>query len=492
MYDNSDFTEPYDVIVIGAGPAGLFCALELIENQRDMRLLIVDKGHTVATRKCPALNGACTNCRVCHLISGIGGAGLYSDGKVVLDLNVGGHLRDYDPTGQSRKMALTKILDIFSRFNLIREKLGHSQPPSLTLEQQMRLDNLGLRVKQYPVAYYGSNHIQEFVANIANYLTRLNVKWSLGSEVQTVIRDKNLITITYSQGGMVRKLSAKRVIFATGKEGSYWTSHILADLGVSIRPNWTCFGVRVETTFEQSQALFDAMGPDPKISYKFADGTKIKTHCSCRGGKALISKYFGYSVVGGHTPDPLSQCGNSTFTILLRTPPELALSEWQVRKILAKSDSLANGKLLVQTLGGFQANVPSSTATIRNNKVHSTILENVTAGNIRALELPFDFDAKFLHFIDKLGKLCPGILSPTTLLYAPAVEWWMPRIEVGAEMETSVPGIYAIGDGAGLSQGITHAAATGIIAARSILEQLNSTELRFVDYKRAYAPTAYR
>jgi uncharacterized FAD-dependent dehydrogenase len=473
MASSGRLAQPYDVVIIGAGPAGLFSALELIENRRNLRILVLDKGHDITRRHCPALRGVCTDCRICHLISGEGGAGLYSDGKVILDLDVGGHLRDYDPSGQLRRRVLGKILSIFTRFDFVSVVLEDGAFPSLTAIQRNFVDQLGLRMKYYPVAYFGSSNIKRFVTKLVAHIAHLGVELNFGSEVQQIVPGSELKTVVYKQGIEAKEVIGRNIILAAGKEGSYWASRTLSNLGVYVKPNWTYVGVRLETTFEQARPLFVGMGLDPKISYKFPDSTKIKTHCCCRAGKTLIAKYYGFAVVGGHTPDPHANEGISTFTILLRTPPSSPLSEQQVTSLLSRVDTVAHGKLLVQRLGDFRNNVPSTNESIRENDVQSTTPDNIIAGNIRSLNLPFDFNEKFLWFVDRLGMLAPGVATPTNLLYAPAIEWWMPRVGVSSEMETSIPGLYAVGDGAGLSQGITHAAATGIIAATSILGRLD-------------------
>ena len=173
----------YDVVIIGAGPAGLFSAFQLLNSIQDLRVLIIDKGLPTERRFCPAIEGKCTNCRVCHVISGEGGAGLYSDGKVILNLNVGGHLRDYDPSGFLRETVLDEVFSIFRRFNLIDKLMQTGGPDRISPDEKEKLQHWGIKGKLYKVAYYGSRRIQEFVSKLSKGLSNMGVEWLMRTEV---------------------------------------------------------------------------------------------------------------------------------------------------------------------------------------------------------------------------------------------------------------------------------------------------------------------
>ena len=205
-----------------------------------------------------------------------------------------------------------------------------------------------------------------------------------------------------------------------------------------------------------------------------------------------MASYGDSTVVGGHTryteKNQLEQLpevaqgdrSNSNFAVLLGDTPDHPFSRADIQYYLDAVKGLAGGRLLVQRLADFRNNVATTTKQLASNLIHASNTANAVPGNIAALNLPLDFNNKFAEFMNNLNQVVPGIGSGETLLYAPAVEWWMERVAVDQNMETMVPGLYAIGDGAGLSQGIVHAGATGILAARGIVQK-NAIEPRGVE-----------
>jgi len=212
---------------------------------------------------------------------------------------------------------------------------------------------------------------------------------------------------------------------------------------------------------------------DPKFSRIYEDGSKLKVHCACREGKIAILNYNNCNLVGGHTIFTSKnsmiekEYHNSNFNVLMSIKPNKYLNP---ERILKRFHKYSNNKLVVQLLGDFIYNKTSDSYGVvkPNNEKISTFC------NIRELTKDINsFPDKFLDFISRLNKMVPGILNSDNLIYAPAIEWWMSKIIVNRQMQTSIPGLFAVGDGAGLSQGIIHSAATGIIAAKQILKEFN-------------------
>jgi len=455
----------FDVLIVGAGPAGLFTAFELVESYRGLKVAIVDKGKDSRNRYCPAIDGKCVNCRICHMISGGGGAGLFSDGKLVMDLDVGGHL-GFLPAGE-KHFLLDHIERIFSKFSV---KKLNSFSPMIAKGLQDALKKHGFFLKTYRVIHIGSNDLRLIVERFTEYLRAKGVKFLFNTEVKNMQIGSNLKIATEKQKKK-QTIHAKHVVFAVGKEGSKWVRQYIENVGGRFRKNNCYIGVRMEVPTEILEPLFKT-SRDPKICKRFKDGSKIKTHCFCKDGQILLLKYFGLPLVGGHTPYVNNKkFKKSNFAILLSDTRNNRYSWGDIVNYMKEVKIRAGGLLLVQRLGDFIKN-KSTTPKGLENTVEPSNPYNVKPGNISSIKLPLDFKEKFISFLESLNKCVPGIMDENNLVYAPAVEWWMDKIQLDEKnMNLNIGNIYAIGDGAGLTQGIVQSAATGVLVARDIRER---------------------
>lgn len=468
----------YDVVIVGAGPGGLFCCYKLLLLNPNLKIALVDKGENIIKRECPALVEKCENCNPCNLISGAGGAGLFIDGKLVFDLNVGGHLKSLLSIKEKSKY-LQEILSVFRKFD---GDFHENKSSSTTIKRFVKLINKeGLKFKYFPVKHLGSLNSRNFVSILIKYFKDNGVDFLPNTQITNVETSQPFSELIANKDEEQKNLKTKFVVFSVGKENSKWLSEIIRKLGGNQTNNACYFGVRIEVYTKILDFLFN-LTTDPKIYKIFKDGTKIKTHCFCKNGQILLTKYYNLPLVGGHSIYNDSkrifnkfkyQSHNSNFAILLRDNSAFSFNWEDCLSYMKKINELTHGKLLVQRLGDFLMNRPTTIEQLNTNKIKSSIPYSIYPGNIAEINLPLNYNEKLFIFLKKLNKIVPGLLDPDNLIYAPAIEWWMPKIEVNKYMETDINNIFTIGDGAGLSQGIVHAAATGILAAIGIFRKMN-------------------
>lgn len=341
--------------------------------------------------------------------------------------------------------------------------------------KQFTANNLSL--KTYPVRHFGSYNLRNIMTTFIKSL-REYVDFSFWSDVTDIQidADNRKVLVVNTKDGQIT-INTNTLVFAVGKFGAQWLNRMLTNLGVTFDRNRTYLGVRIETPSSTLSELFK-LSFDPKIYHIFDDGSKIKTHCFCRNGEIVTVRFEGLPQVGGHTPyteknlrgGHQAQNRKSNFAVLLGDTEGLRFSKEQIDRWLIQLNEVTQGKILVQRMGDFLKSQPSSIQSLNQNSLEVD-LKHFSPGNLLDFDLPLEFKQKFLWFMERLNRVVPGLLDPDNLIYAPAMEWCMDRVPVDINMQTALPGVFAIGDGAGLSQGIVHAAATGILAGRSIRSQ---------------------
>ncbi len=449
----------WDVLIVGAGPSGLFAALGITLTS-NLKVLLVDSGPDIEQRRRAILQGS-GNADGSDYLKGLGGAGLFSDGKLCFSLDVGGYLKDA-LTQEKKTRLLNAIATVFG--SLIEFKdLEMAQQPQIAAAKDAAA-RVGLEFKYYPVLHIGTERCRDVISGLKQYLSARGV---------AIITQCELLSLTNGNGyvkraevairGEIRTVRARQVVLALGKVGAPAERDICAKLGVASASRPMFVGVRVETSAEAARPLF-ALAKDPKYSLRFRDGSRIKTHCASDGGQVLALHYDGLPVAGGQSFHDLFS-GRSSFSILWDGIPLDGDAYRVARTIMQKIHNYSGGRLLIQTLADYLAGLPSRTSGIQAIPVSNRICQ---PGDIRVF-LPKEYFERFDEFLFRLSKIAPGILGDQTVLYAPAIEWWMSRIEVvDAKMQTSRTGVYVCGDGSGWSQGIVHAAATGLLVAEGI------------------------
>lgn len=452
----------YDAVIVGAGAAGMFAAHKLLESAPNMKLAIVDKGKDIKAR---ALHYE-------HdpegLISGAGGSGLFSDGKLVLTLQAGGKLSIPEERANRYLSYIDSLLTSLDGASVVKEA---SEEDATDIREKY-----GLLFKPLKVRHLGSHNLKKALLNYWQKIDEMGAKTYFEKEVVNLDNTSDHWRVFIKdRSGRKKSLNATRVIFAVGKEKSIWLSRLLDRLyKISSFPNRTYFGVRLETFLAKE---LSKLSLDPKLFMYFNDDTKIKTHCFNRRGEVLKLNYsFNNSrlpLAGGHSPfteknKSMDSITRTSFAVLLGDTPEDPFDFNRAFAYMKRIHDITRGKLLVQRVGDFKCDRPTTMKTLERNEIKPS-LEKAVPGNIAGLDLPFNFNTKFLEFMDKLSKIDSNVFTDDTLIYSPVVEWWMSRINTDENMETEMKGLYVIGDGAGVSQGIVYSAVTGLIAAESIL-----------------------
>ena len=464
-----------DVTIIGAGPGGLFAAMEIVEKVgKQVEILVIDKGKSPIQRRCSAPINGCQNCKICELISGGGGAGFFSDGKLVYDIYSGGYLKEIIPFNKKRKIEerIKEVIDTFISKYLYKTPTLHEKINNCLQQRK-------LNFKPYPVIHIGSNKLRFFSQQLISYLQKRNVKFLFNTEVKDfqydIYSNRWIIKIVNRNRRSSQIISSNYLIGSVGKEGNFWFTELIERLGGSVEDNNTYIGIRMEINDITAKNFYN-ISLDPKICFK-NDTDKIKTHCFCRHGQVLLLKYYNLPLAGGHTPyleideqyNP-EKFPNSNFAILYRN--KSICTKDKALEIMKKINEMTGGKLLVQRLGDYLNNIPTTKEKLSGNKIKPSNY-NIVPGRIPDELLP-GFREISITFLKKLDACAPGILDQDNLLYFPAIEWWMRKVEVNKNMEVkNLPNLYAIGDGSGWTQGIVQSAATGIIAGNDIANKLN-------------------
>lgn len=452
-------------MIIGAGPAGLFAASELAGH---LKVMVVDKGRGMDERSCLALkNGSCRKCTPCNITGGLGGAGGLSDGKLNLRPDIGGDLEEF--VDHEEAWSIVHQVDEFF--------LKHGATEELYSPDEDEISNILRKsaasgIKFIPIIqrHMGSDKTPAIIDSIKTELERNGVIFLLETEIIDIIADDIVKgAIARDQEKDEFKINCKYIIAAPGRVGAYWLSDQMNKLNIPVKHNPVDIGVRVEVP----QIIMDKITRinwDPKfhIITKTYDDF-IRTFCVCNKGFVVEEVYDGFMGVNGHSMrDKVSE--NTNFAFLVRvelTEPVENTSDYAF-SIATIANTLGGGKPLLQRLGDLKKGRRSTWRRLNKSNILPTF-SSVTPGDI-AMALPHRLVVDIIEGLEALDNVIPGIASDSTLLYAPEIKLYAMRVEVDKGMKTPIEGLYAAGDGAGVSRGIVGAAATGIVAARSILK----------------------
>jgi len=456
-----------DVLIIGAGPAGLFAANELADK---LKVVVVDKGRALNERTCVALmNGRCRKCLPCNITGGLGGAGGLSDGKLNLRPDIGGNLEEFVSNKEAWSI-INKIDQIFLKHGASEELYAPDNDEISPILK--RAAATGIKFIPIVQRHMGSDKTPPIINSIKEELEEKGVLFMLETEVLDIIVDDRL------KGAKLRNnnegdflVKCDYLIAAPGRIGAKWLSDQTDKLEIPVRHNPVDVGVRVELP----QIVMDEITKinwDPKfhIITKTYDDF-VRTFCVCNKGFVVEEVYDDFMGVNGHSMrDKLSE--NTNFAFLVRvelTEPVENTSDYAF-SIATITNTLGGGKPILQRLGDLRKGRRSTWRRLERSNVVPTF-DCVTPGDI-AMALPHRVVVDIIEGLEVLDKVMPGVASDSTLLYAPEIKLYAMRLEMDKNMKTRIDGLYGAGDGAGVSRGIVGAAATGIIAARDILEKI--------------------
>lgn len=465
--------ENYDVIIIGAGPGGIFCAYELMEKAPELKVLVVEKGRSIEKRVCPKrTTGECVGCKPCSITTGFAGAGAFSDGKLSLSPDVGGNLPAI--LGYDKTVELLKESDgIYLKFGADTNVWGVDKSKEIR-EIRRAAINANLKLVECPIRHLGTEEGYKIYSRLEQHLQDKGVTMKFNTMVdELIIEDGVCVGIKTDKGEEFR---AKEVVSAVGREGADWFKDVCEKVGIETTPGTVDIGVRVEVRDEVMQFLNENLYEAKLIYHTPTFDDKVRTFCTNPSGEVATEYYEGgLAVVNGHAYKAKDyKTENTNFAILVSknfTKPFKTPIEYG-KMIAQLSNMLCGGKILVQTFGDFRRGRRTTEERLCRNNLIPT-LKDAVPGDL-SLVFPHRIMVDIEEMILALDKVTPGLASDETLLYGVEVKFYSNRVVVDQDFRTSVSGLRAIGDGAGVTRGLQQASANGISVARSILESMSA------------------
>ena len=461
----------YDVIIVGAGPAGLFSAYELITKNKKLKIALLDRGSCVKNRICPMnkMGIPCKNCNPCGILSGYGGAGTFSDGK----LNFIPRLGKSDLTKYMSESEAYKLIDeteeIFNRFGMDAEVYPSNMDEASEIRKKVAI--AGAKLLLIKQKHLGSDHLPEYIEGICNYLEENGVTLIDRADVldiKTEAEDKHLVT--YKSGKKEVVLEGKNIIVAPGRTGAKWVQELADKYEIPYLSQSIEIGVRVEVRKDIMESITNVIY-DPTIFIKTDTyGDEIRTFCTNPGGFVAKENYYGYICVNGHAlKDIKSNNTNFAFISKVNLTEPVTNTRLYGESIAKIANVLGDGKPIIQSLKDLKSGRRSEWHRIKKGFIEPT-LKDCVAGDL-ALVMPHRIITNILEGLETLDKIIPGVANDDTLLYGPEIKFFSNEIETDDKFRLNSANIYFIGDGAGKAGNIVTAAATGLVAARDILER---------------------
>jgi uncharacterized protein len=450
----------FEVVVIGAGPAGIFSALELARSGVT-DVLVLEKGHGIDQRNCPARRRTCVSCKTCDIMTGWGGAGAFSDGKLTLTTEVGGWLGDFVPREQ-----LETLLDyadgLWLEFGATTEV--HGPDPQTAAELSREATLAGMKLIPMNIRHLGTERSPEVLDAMRVWLLGQGVTVRTDTAAARILVDDGRVTGVELEDGEV--ITAESVIAAPGREGADWLTQQAKGLGLKLVNNAVDVGVRVECPAPVMERLTDALYEAKLVYHTKSFGDTVRTFCMNPYGEVTTESYGDVITVNGHSYAE-AKTPYTNFAVLVSTRfTEPFRDPITYGRSIAKLANLLADGILVQRLVDLKAGRRSTPERISQSLAEPTL--KATPGDLAAV-LPYRHLTDIVEFLDAMEALAPGIAGPSTLLYGVEVKFYSSRLEVSAEMETPIAGLYAIGDGAGITRGLVQSSASGVIAARAVL-----------------------
>ncbi len=462
----------YDIIIVGAGPAGIFTAYELIKTKSNLSILMLEKGRDIYKRNCPKLTngGICINCRPCSITTGWAGAGAFSDGKLSLSHEVGGTLPEYIGVEATREM-IRYTDDIYLQFGADSDIHGLHETPSMR-EIGRKSIEANLKLVQCPVRHLGTEKTQELYRSLYEHLKNLGVEVLFNAPVTNFTIENHLVT-GVSTGNETFK--SHHVVLAIGRDGSNWLMKQCAVHSIPTEVGIVDIGVRLECRNEIMQEINENFYEAKLIHYTRTFDDKVRTFCSNPGG-FVSSEYYdnNLAVVNGHSYKDLKS-ENTNFALLVSqkfTEPFNAPIEYGMH-IARLANMLTRNKILVQRFGDLVRGRRTTYDRLLRNNIVPT-LKDAVPGDL-SLVLPHRILFDIIEMIKSLDKVSPGLASDETLLYGVEVKFYSNIVTVDNTFRSpSVKNLFFGGDGAGITRGLMQASVNGVLIAREIITQLNN------------------
>ncbi len=455
----------YDIIIVGGGPAGIFAAMELVEKDPTVKILLVEKGRSITSRHCPSAEHGtkCTKCKPCSIVNGWGGAGAFSDGKLTLTTAFGGVLDEYMDEEQL-KQYIEYVDRIYVKFGGTQDVHGLEEEKIFPIEKACA--SADIKLIRATIKHLGTDHCFTILKKMEEYL-REKVEVLFLQKVQTLLVENNKITGIQLENGDVYQ--AEYVIAVPGREGSEWFREETERLGLSSQNNAVDIGVRVELPAVVMKDITDAVYESKMIYYTKSFDDRVRTFCMNPYGKVVVENNDGLKTVNGHSYAE-KQTENTNFALLVsKNFTEPFKSPIAYGKYVATLANMISGGVTVQRLGDLLDGRRTTPERLKRGLVRPTLTDAVP-GDL-SLVFPYRFLQDIIEMLQAMDKVAPGVYSKHTLLYGVEVKFYSSRVKIDPTMETQVTNLFAAGDGAGITRGLAQASISGVIAAREILRR---------------------
>ncbi len=458
-----------DVVIVGAGPAGIFTALEMLRKGSGKRIVIVEKGQPIEKRSCPkAVTGRCVNCRpYCHITTGFSGAGAFSDGKLSLSCEVGGDFPQL--IGEENAQALIDYTDrIYLDFGADThvEGLGNTEEVRAI---RRRAIQAGLKLVDCPIRHLGTEKAQALYRAIQDELQRQGVELIFGWACEELILDgETCLGVSLRRGEQTQEIRAPHTVVATGRRGADWLEKLCAAHNIAHQPGTVDIGVRVEVRGEVMEEVDRVLYESKLIGYPKPFKNKVRTFCQNPGGFVSQENYDNdLAVVNGHSYKDIKS-DNTNVSVLCSHNFSVPFNQpiAYAQKVGELTNMLANGHILVQRFG----DILDGKRTWQKELAHANLrptLPDAVAGDITAA-MPYRAMTNIINFIQAVDIVVPGFASAETLLYSPELKFYSNRVRMDEELNTSVRGLHCLGDSSGWTRGLMMASAMGVLMGRKL------------------------
>lgn len=473
-------TSKYDAIVIGMGPGAVFFAYEMIQKDKGKRILLVEQGKRVENRKCPIETiGKCVKCKpFCDITSGFSGAGAFSDGKLSLyneeddDIYIGGELHKYVGIEETKRL-IDYTDSIYLKFGA-DPKLEGTEHKKEVSEIKKKAKKEEITLIDIPIRHLGTEKAHELYKKLEDYLEQNNIDLMFETEVKDLIIEENEakgIIVHNVKTNEEEKIYGKNIVIAVGRKGANWLVNMCNEHSIKTEAGIVDIGVRYELSDEVMKDINKYMYEGKFIGYPGPFKDKVRTFCQNPSGFVSSEVYDeGINLVNGHsykdkksTHTNLAILVSHHFNYPFNKPIEYG------RNIAKNINELGNGNIVVQRLGDIYRGKRTWDEELKNNKIKPT-LKSAVAGDI-TFALGYRTMTDILQFIRSMDKVVEGFANPENLLYAPEIKFYSNKVVIDKNFETSVKGLYSIGDGGGMTRGLMMASASGVQMARNLINK---------------------
>lgn len=458
-----------DVVIVGAGPAGIFTALEMLKKGTKKKILIVEKGSAIEDRRCPkSITKKCVNCKpYCHITTGFSGAGAFSDGKLSLSHEVGGDLPQL--IGEIKAQEMIDYTDgIYLEFGADTHIEGINKTEEVR-EIRRKAIQAGLKLVDCPIRHLGTEKAQEIYLAIERHLIENGVEILFGCEcTDLLLEGKECRGVSITDGKKELTVEAGDVVIATGRRGANWLENLCAEHGIAHVPGTVDIGVRIELRNEIMEKVNNVLYESKLIGYPKPFKNKVRTFCQNPGGFVSQENYDNdLAVVNGHSYKELKS-DNTNLAILcshnfnepFNQPIEYA------QKIGELTNMLGDKHILVQRFGDILDGKRTWPEELGRSNIRPT-LPDAVAGDITAA-MPYRAMTNIINFIEAVDHAIPGFASIETLLYSPELKFYSNRVKMDEDFNTNISGLYCLGDSSGWTRGLMMASMMGVLMGRRL------------------------